>query len=455
VYILYTWQAGVINYLMDSPRKKFSFRKVPAWITAGIICLLYCLLLYRGFTPAQINFENDISQSFSVGKLALEGHNILLGPPSHLGGRHLSPVYYWFTAFAELLARGNTYYTIIIMSLYQLIALALSIYLATHFVAKKLRPLVIIFAILSVLAPHYLFEIRCPWHGTFIILPAAIFFFSFYRALKVGWPGVCFMLFAASFLFLTHYGTLPLVLGCSTVVAWRIFKVSPDNTSKGVFSAQRVLYSLSPFTTSSLWLFLTIILWLPLLYYELHYRSIIYELYRALHGSSPPRASIKEAAITLYHFAAMHWLIPLEYPFDSLIAPLAAIIAFLYFIAFIFFVLKSEQTIKLFFIGIFISLIFSFMSLVNAPRPLFMYYLNSYLPLLPIMFGTVCAYYGSILAETYSLRERSKYKNSKSEICAHIAAACFIGIFILNVVTKCRIISLNIKIKASETRILF
>lgn len=76
------------------------FHKIQA---TGALLFVSCIALW-GLAPHSILFLDDQAFSMQLGKLILDGISPLTGRPSHLGARHIGPLYIWFIGGVLFLA---------------------------------------------------------------------------------------------------------------------------------------------------------------------------------------------------------------------------------------------------------------------------------------------------------------------------------------------------------------
>ncbi len=375
-------------------RKTFAVQLV-GLVALALVLVLFLYLVFDRYTASNIPFMNDSAFSFAVSDLLLDGHQILLGPPSHIGGRHLGPVYYWVVSFSLWVTHGNEYDAILVLLWLMLLACALTVLMASKLALPGTRLAAAAGTLLCLCGEVYLMQIREPWHGNFLFLPSACVLLSFLFALRSGPRYLPIYLLSASFLMTTHYGCAPLIAGTSLTLAayWLALK------HRGELPLQRVTRSFL-FFGIGVPLCITLLLWLPLLIFELHYPSNLSALSEAFLKPHHQRAGLGVAITTLLGFLVHHLFITLHTPrIDEMlnIRPWCAVIG-LSTIAtglLVGYLRHAPRLMQVFFAGSLVSVLLFICAASRAPStpppypPIYEYYFNGLLPLPALFMGMV------------------------------------------------------------------
>ena len=192
-------------------------------------CTLAILIAtFWRFVPAHVLFTNDLAISMAVGLEQLQGHSVLLGPPSHEGARHLGPVYYWFVSgclaagrvIATLAERrlatdllSQTYYAIVIMILLKLVSYGAALMESLKLIPERGRRAFVLVMLTTVIICCQLPVLRIAWHSNDVVVPVSLTWLFFIRTLKGGWVGFPILLMCALATVLWHFASLPYASG--------------------------------------------------------------------------------------------------------------------------------------------------------------------------------------------------------------------------------------------------
>lgn len=342
-------------------------------------------------SPANIIFSNDLALSLSVGKLFLEGNPVWLGPPSHLGGRHLGPLYYWYAALVYFLGRGDLQAITAIGAVFKLAALAVLVYLAALLTEKEKRWFVVLSLLVSIAASHYLWILRKEWHAHFLLIPATLTFFTAFLCLRDGYRFFLPFLLCASLLLQTHYGSLAVIAGLGlAILANFIWRLRHGEKFKWGLIKQK---------NQILCLALMLLSWVPLLIYELNYRSNILRLFKEQLLRTRPQMGLLESAVTTYRFFRKFTLGSVR--FSELIYPfpgahvLALLVAALGMFFLVLYLIRHRGWQRWYLGALGLSTFLLFTNLARVPPPKYLYYWNQLLPVPALLLG-------AMLGEAYS-----------------------------------------------------
>lgn len=358
-----------------------------------LFSLSFLLLLFLSFFNSELGtlfFANDQALSFAVVRQMLEGNIVLAGPPSHVGGRHLGPYFYWWLAIPYWLADGDVLRTARIASLLQLFSL-----IPLTLLLGKLFPLIsrwrLATGLCLTLSLSYLDTIRIPWHPHLLLPLSSLFLLSTLAVHQKGAKAVGPWLLLGSVLVQTHIASAPLVaaVGLVTFVCL-ILKFH---------SASDQLRNLVSFFIRFLpWLTALILSWAPALYYEFYYDQNIARLF-GVHGSGTEvPAGLKEAiqsgVLFLLHFAfgqmqlfegGWAWLV------YALILLLSALVVRPQISA----LLNSTTVTKVpnggFYLAIAAGFLATAFALAGFKAPLYEYYWSALLPVPALLGGAIFA----------------------------------------------------------------
>ncbi len=348
-------------------------------ISVVILLLLISFSVFKNLTPENIVFTEDISLSFAVADHILDGGTLVLGPPSHIGGRHLGPIGYWYAVLALWLG-GGTYGAILVLSALEILAF-FAIALLARKISDQTNWWATIGVLLTALAVQYNYILRIPWQNHFTLVMSILFLFGSYSVLKNGWRSFSFFLLSSSLLVQFHYSTIPFVAGMGLVVIYVLF------SSQRKKASEILSLFLSPY--SLILLALTTLSWIPLIRYELFYGGTLYA-----HFTN--HLSEKNAAIGIY--GALSEFVYFIKKFSigdnsflsffgkyNLIAQSIAIILTI-FTGYQFLKRRSGPELR-FIIGLSISTIFLVVALSRVAPPFYPSYLYGLLPLPALIIG--------------------------------------------------------------------
>ncbi len=224
-------------------------------VALGIFGCLVTLLVFFRVSPETVFFANDQALSFAVVSHIEHGEIALAGPPSHVGGRHLGPFFYWYLAGAHALG-GDVISTVVVTSVLKLVfgvGLLWSLYL-TLGGAPSLLALV---GLLASFSFGYVDLLRTIWHPHILLLLSAFFLRVSCSVLQRGSAALSLWLFSASVLVQTHLAAAPLAVGVALVLLVHAL------THRSLWTLRRAFQG-----SSVLWGLLAVSSCIPLLAYE-------------------------------------------------------------------------------------------------------------------------------------------------------------------------------------------
>lgn len=244
----------------------------------GLLVLLW--LVFDGFKPERIFFTDDIALSMAVGKTALGGFPVLLGPPSHVGGRHLGGAYYWYVIITQLLSGGDDFKSLFLFTVWKLLAVLFICCLVWFLAGRRGRWWGCAGVLLAFCSPGYVSIIRTAWHNHFLLIPSVLVWAAFLAVLMRGLR--CFPVFVlcSSILLQSHFSTAPMLLGLGAALMIFVWRRENGESWRRLFHPGWPGMSLYLAAALS---------WLPLVIYELRFPGSFGELLqaRARHTSLP------------------------------------------------------------------------------------------------------------------------------------------------------------------------
>lgn len=267
-----------------------------------VLQVAFCILLgallflvFYNFTADNIFFANDQATDFIVAREWLSGDMPLLGPPSHVGGRHPGPIYYGFVTLLYFLAGKNITVAIALAALCKVLSVGL-LFCAFRELLPKSSSTQIIFAMigaaLCIMQPPYVWLFRVGWHSNFLFIAGLIAASSCLPVLRHGPSRLPVAALGLSFLFLTHLSSVPVVGAFALIIACRFF------TNRGRWST-------GPANKSLLYASFVgvLILWSPVIYHELNFPQNFAALFN-LHSSHQLKAGILKSISMAVNFLA-------------------------------------------------------------------------------------------------------------------------------------------------------
>ena len=257
--------------------------------------------------------------TLAVAQAAADGSIPLLGPPSHIGGRHIGPAYFWYVALLRTVS-GKSEAALIKLDIAAKLAGAALLMLLTGLLAPKGRAAwAAIAAGLVMCSGKYPSVFRDFWQPHSLFLFSVLFLFSLYRFLKGREAALVPVFLSASLLVQQHFSALILVASAAAVTG--VYKFSlrrmrdPSISQKGAGGSRWIFFGaglafhsqasrsddarrLWRFVVSSVVGLALIALWTPVVWYEIRFPSNVLALYRAF---------FQESGAVGYH-AALHIL---------------------------------------------------------------------------------------------------------------------------------------------------
>jgi hypothetical protein len=378
--------SSVRNY---SATKRYMREVTGKCFGAIVVALALALLIsltYSNYTIDTLPFLDDVAISFAVGKSVLEGQLPLIGQPSHLGGRHFGPLYYYVTAVALSFAKEDVLTTMAIFAGLKLFGVALAALLAYQ-IAPALGACAAAASITLVAVGPMLSIIRLPWVNHFLILPSALFFLALFFAIRVGPRALPLLLAAATVVVQTFYGAVPLVGMCivATIVTWIVCRYE----LRAAYNGRAQIVILGVF----------LLLWIPPIVFEFVYAHNMLRMV-SKHFVSPPHTLGLTSAIgnfrSFIDFYALHQLIPESR--WGMVGTIGIVLVALDYIRSIKREARRFWGVVLCGVGAYI------VALSRVTPPFYLFYLYSILPVLCVFMGGVIGHAAALVIRATAIR---------------------------------------------------
>ena len=189
----------------------------------------------------------------------------MLGPPSHIGGRHPGPLYYWFVTFVYALSGQDLYISNIIFVICKFVGLFF-LFLTLNIITNnsKNKKLILIALLIVLLSPLYIKVFRMHWQSNFLFIASSFAFLVTVLFIKYKWQVLGLYIFGLSCLFQSHLSSVPVLAGLGSlgllVLFFRKNYQILDSKNKVLF------FQVLP-------LVFTTIIWSPVIYNELFLTS--------------------------------------------------------------------------------------------------------------------------------------------------------------------------------------
>lgn len=125
--------------------------------------------------PNNTLFAEDQALTTAVISAMHEGEFVLLGPPSHIGGRHIGPAFYWIVSAIARLLGGYDWSVLVAMSLLSYVGIVAGWILVGQFSSiSRHRIACSIAAIIIAIAGNGVYLVRLPWHANSMLTLTAL-----------------------------------------------------------------------------------------------------------------------------------------------------------------------------------------------------------------------------------------------------------------------------------------
>lgn len=349
----------------------------------GIIAIVALLFVatFTDFSSLTVPFSEDSGLTWAVTQHGLHGEIPLLGPPSHIGGRHIGPFFYWHQIAVAFLAGGDPFLTVLMLAVLRVLAIVGLAYLVSKSAHTPFGAFAGGAAVLVTAINFQLLEIvRAPWQPHELLVTGTLFLWSVSRLLdRPSLSEAPWVLLTSSLFVQTHFAAALLilpVLACS----FPRFILSDRTPSRGYLylGVGRVLL---------------ILVWLPTMIYFLRYPETLSNLLAgselATASSSGPRHVLSSLAGTVTKLL----------PFTPLFPTFVRRILWLTVLAGALgtnIPLFKAKTAPLN-LGILCALVVYFLVLAAVRPPIYSYYLYPLIPALLFLLGTLLATCGDAI----------------------------------------------------------
>ncbi|NDC37151.1 MAG: hypothetical protein EBZ48_03760 [Proteobacteria bacterium] len=410
---------------------------------------LWLRSVFWRFNPDTLVFTDDLTVSIAVARLFLNGEHTLLGPPCHVAGRHLGPIYYWYLSLLLWMAREDVLRMAILCTIAKLCAAGIVVWSLRFFLSRSALLLGSLCAILVLSSGQFLWILRKSWHMHFMLLPAtALFVVTFLCIYKGPRYFLAFML-CCCLLVQTHFGASPVAVGLAAVLLLRWIKESREEGHLGLTPwralCRRVLLeSCSGYRW--MWGVLALLSWLPLALYEYRYPSNLFALW-GVHKHQIEGSGGLDVAWNVFYQFSRKLLIGTN-PVTDLIGAERAFVRLALILCtgisggllFWSYIRRATSEQRWCLGALLVPCIGMFAALSAARPPVYLYYLNPLLPVVPILAGLVLGHAATIVAESFGPTGTSTSRHQVWKALS-IGAAMFIPFGYL----KTRDLSTNVR----------
>lgn len=351
---------------------------------------VFMFLVFYNVAPSAVPFTEDIGLTMMVANEGVNGNLALLGPPSHRGGRHLGPIYYYISSSVLWLSRGDLFVASNLFFLLHVSGVLIAARVASMLFSGGI---VFLATVLAGTTPFFMNIIHAPWHSHMLLPASAFFLYSAVRFKEKG--DLPLFILSSTILLQMHYSSGPLILAVS------LLTIGFSTIKREMLL--RAIYA--PYTL------LAALLWIPPAWFEIsHGPNLIPTL---LGSDSGEKAGLHEALFQLSLLVRQG-------------LPIGIVPWWLATLVFGLAVWRLRHDEKVFWIlkvGV-LSTFFYVVTLTLLSKPLHLYFLYSLLPLLLIFVGVLV---GGIL-KLWS-RERIFGKLALTSAAMILGAGLFFGLY--------------------------
>jgi hypothetical protein len=268
-----------------------------AWLTRCIIpvYLLLVLATYLNFSDTTIAFTEDMALTLAIGEHVAHGEPILLGPPSHIGGRHLGGLMYWLVGVIHLIGDGDALFASCSIALLSLLGILICSHTASLLFPRQHRPAALIASAIGMLTVGGLSFIRYPWANNLLMIFSGLFLYGALQVLERGRNAYPFFITTAILLGSLHFSTGPGVALVTCIVTWRLWRERGNDVSDFTYS-------------SWVWCGVSALLLLPIVWFEVAYHPNIISVLTAVRSNAQAPAGFQSALSVGYDlFKNLFW----------------------------------------------------------------------------------------------------------------------------------------------------
>lgn len=402
-------------------------------LLAAAIFFLLRSALWR-FNPSTVVFTDDFTVSLAVAKLFLNGEHTLLGPPCHVAGRHLGPIYYWYLSALLWLAQEDAVRTAVLCTITKLGALAVVFGSLWFFCRRTALALGILGAALVACSGQFVWVLRKPWHMHFMLLPATAIFVAAFLCIQKGPRYFLPFVLCAFLLVQTHFGAAPVAaeLGLVVLLKWVVDGYWECRAGRATLGAVvREILRTATGQYRWIWGVVAVLSWAPLAIYEYRYGGNLRELFEMQQQQIKGSAGANVAWSVFYQFTRR--LVIGTLPVSSLDGWTAALWRLTLLISLcgaagllmLSYIRKATAEQRWCVAALVVPCVGMFAALFAASPPVYLYYLNALLPVPLLLVGIVCSEVASLLW-SHAGREQSPTRNApyylKISLCAAFLA---------------------------------
>ncbi len=352
------------------------------WCYAALLVVLLCFSTFHALDPKHLMFAEDQALSFAVGSKVAQGSLVLLGPPSHIGGRHLGPWMYYLVGGALRLSGGDVMTANKLFSALSVFGFLVAAAMSALGCVGRSRYVAVLAALASVTIGSYMDVSRVFWHSNLLFIPGLAVLGSGYLLLSFGWAFAALYFFVASLTLQLHFSSLPLLLAFPLLWCGRRQSTETlTNAWARALMAGRV---------KILCISLGLLSWVPLLYFEAIYGGNLAQVAAGMHGEHA-HAGLREALLTIARFFVSFFAGGVGLGRGGIFIVLSVVL-FSTALALLWFVYReSTSRLRQFSWAVMLSLFFYALLLSRQEAPLYDYYLYALLPLPVLLSGVITA----------------------------------------------------------------
>jgi hypothetical protein len=374
-------------------------RYIPHLLLA-ILSILLVKLSFIDLPSSGILFAEDQALSFATAGRLLAGDAPLLGPPSHIGGRHLGAVFYVVVASCLALAQGDIEIATRIMSALTLISVILLTLLVQRIVNPAWKWWSAVFVLVFACSGEMVQLLRIPWHAHLFSVFVMLFMWASHSLFTKGIQRAPAYLLAATLLVQMHYSAIPLV-AVFTLVWLSQFRSAPFRSE--TLGNVRLLFTplnLTFFTAACA-------LWVPIVWHDLTFggNTLLSILVNA--GTHDAHAGLKRAMANVGYFFRL--FLAGGIGFKELWDDSRVLVYTLLIISSSWFFIRGRSVVRedsrAWILALFLGVPAYILATARQPAPLRTYYLYG-LFALPFIYGVI-AMIGALRALRHSAPERA------------------------------------------------
>ncbi len=233
-------------------------------LLALVLTTIFLQVSFLEMDASGVLFAEDQAFTFAVAQQIRDGHFPLLGPPSHIGGRHLGAFFYYVAAGCLELAGGDLEVGARIFSGLNLLSIALLALLIQKIVTPEWRWWSIAILMAFAASGNLVQIMRIPWHSHLLFLVSMVFLWTALNLFTKGISHLPLFLLGSTLVTHLHFSAIPLVAAFCLV--WLYTLRRPEQRALALANAAQ-LRAPTPILT----LLATLALWAPLAWHDITY----------------------------------------------------------------------------------------------------------------------------------------------------------------------------------------